>query len=77
MLVAGLEAALAPGGNAADPQPSTSHGPSAGRRHPAHQLWCLLCLEADAHGDRPRVFLPGACYCSKAPGEQTLQGGKG
>lgn len=76
VLVAGFEAALASGGNAAAPQPSAFRSPSAGRRQPAHQLWCLLCFEADACDDPPHVFPPSACYCSKALGEQTLQGEK-
>lgn len=56
-------------------QPSASRSPSAGRRQPARRLWFLLCLEADARDDPPAMFLPGACYCSKA--RQTLQGEKG
>lgn len=77
MLLAGFKAALASTGNVAASQASASRSPSSGRRQPAHWLWCLLCLEADARDDLPDVFLPGIYYCSEAPWEQILQGERG
>lgn len=77
VLVAGLEASLVPGGDAAAPQLSASHSSPVGRRQPAHQLWWLLCLESDACDGPPDVLLPGTCSTSKALGEQMLQGEKG
>lgn len=66
VLLTEFEAALASTDNVAASQASASNSPSLGRRQPAHWLWCLLCLEADAQNDPQDGLLPGTYHCSGA-----------